>query len=325
MKIARLAALVCLSLFAICCAKKDDVIVETAAGKELSPTDIDRDPLALLPGGAVGIAVLDAQQLFTSQFGPKLVAIAKAMAPVPASANYDPQRDLQKLVVATYSMQGADAVGVATGTFNKAAIEQSADGVQQTPLGAPLVRSTYANRTLYTSRNMGFVVLTERSVLFGTETAMRRALDRIKEGRVQKSVAPWMGELLDRPNAPIALGFDLRAQPVTDAIRQNLTFVEGLETGRMVGNFQPPGLNLAGTFTYETDTAAQTGAQNLQNVSQTLQSWGWLMQLIGIAQPIKRLEARAEAKDAKFVAELDGQGIASLLDQGVRMVGVTAP
>lgn len=320
----RLLPIVLAALAVFGCPKKDDVIVETSAGRELTADAIDREPIALLPSGAVGVAVLDAPQLFNSQFGAKLLNITRGVAPVPASANFQPQRDLQRLVIATYSTQGADAVGVATGTFDKDAIERSADGVQQTPLGAPLVKSTYAGKTLYTSRNTGFVVLTARTVLFGTETAMRRALDRIKEGRVRKSVAPWMGDLLERPNAPIAAGFDLRAQPITDAVRQQLLFLEGLETGRMVGNFQPPGLNVAGTLTYGDQAAAQKGAQNLANLSQQLSSWGWLMQLIGISQPVKRLEAQHESKDAKFVAELDGQGIAALLDQAARVLGVAA-
>jgi hypothetical protein len=304
------------------CPKKDDVIVETSAGRELTPDAIDREPLALLPGGAVGVAVLDAPQLFASQFGTKLLTITQGVAPVPPSANFQPQRDLTRLVIATYSTQGADAVGVATGTFDKEAIERSADGVQQTPLGAPLVKSSYANRTIYTSRNTGFVVLTARTVLFGTETAMRRALDRIKEGRVRKSVAPWMGELLERPNAPVALGFDLRAQPITDAVRGQLPFLEGVETGRMVGNFQPPGLNVAGTLSYEDQAGATKGAQNLSNLSQQIQGWSFFIQLLGIPQPIKRLEAQSESKDAKFVAELEGQGIASLLDLAARTLGV---
>jgi hypothetical protein len=321
----KLALIVLAALLALGCPKQEDVIVQTAADKELRAEDIDREPLALLPSGAVGVAVLDAQQLFASQFGPKLLNLTRSLAPLPPSANFDPQRDLQRLVVAVYSTQGADGVGVATGRFDKAAIESSADGVQVTPLGAPVVRSSYAGRTLYTARNIGFVVLTERTVLIGTETAIRRALDRIKEGRVRKAVAPWMGKLLDDPKAPIAVGFDLRAQPLTDAARQQLQFLDGLETGTMIGNFQPPGLNVAGALSYEKNEAAQKGAQNLSNISQQLSNWGWLMQLIGIAQPVRRLEAQASGKEAQFVAELDGQGVASLLDQAANLLGTAAP
>jgi hypothetical protein len=324
----RFSSLLTIALAALAllgCPKKDDVIVQTAADKEIGPEQIDREPLALLPSGAVGVGVLDAQQLFASQFGPKLLALTRSLAPLPPSANFDPARDLERLVIAIYSMQGADAVGVATGRFDKAAIEQSADGVQQTPLGAPVVRSSYAGRTLFTSRNIGFVVLTDRTVLIGTETGIRRALDRIKEGRVRKTVAPWMGELLEQPNAPIAVGFDLRAQPLTDAARSQLQFLDGLETGRMVGNFKEPGLNVAGTLSYGEDQAAQKGAQNLSNLSQQLSSWGWLMQLIGIAQPVRRLEAQASGKETQFVAELDGQGVASLLDQADKLLPIAQP
>jgi hypothetical protein len=65
------------------CPKKDEVIIQTAEGKELTAADIDRDPLALLPGGMVGLAYVDAQKLFASQFGQKLLTIARARSPVP--------------------------------------------------------------------------------------------------------------------------------------------------------------------------------------------------------------------------------------------------
>jgi hypothetical protein len=35
------------------CAKSEDVIVHTAAGKEKTAAQIDADPLALMPGGAI--------------------------------------------------------------------------------------------------------------------------------------------------------------------------------------------------------------------------------------------------------------------------------
>jgi hypothetical protein len=324
MRARRAIVIVCAALATLGCPKKDDVIVETAAATpELTPEEIDRDPLALLPSDAVGITVLESQQLFASQFGGTLLAMAQRMLPVPPSANFDPKRDLERLIAATYSAQGADGLAVARGRFDKEAIERSADGTQQTPLGAPLVKTTYAGRTLYVSRNIGFVVLTHRTVLLGTETAMRRALDRIREGRVRRTVAPWMGDLLENPNAPIAAGFDLRAQPVTDAARKEMPFLDGLETGRMVGNFQPPGINVAGTLSYGEDAAATRGAQSLTTLSQQIGSWGWVMALVGIPQPLRRLDAQPEGKDAKFVAEVDGQATAALLQQAARMVGVT--
>ena len=302
------------------CPKKDDVIVEAAEGKALSEQQIDADPLALLPGGAIGMLSADAKALFASQFGQKLAAIAQA--PMPASAGFDATRDLTHLYAGFYSMQGADFTVVATGSFDKARIEQAADGVTQTPLGAPLVKSSYAKHTLYTSRNVGFTVLTARTALVGNETGIRRALDRIQEGRVKRAVPDWFSEIMDTPNAPMVMGFDLRAHPLTDATRQQFPFLQGLETARMVGNFEAPGLNLAGTLTYSDEASATQGAQNLRDFASGVQSLGWLASLFNIPQPIRKLEAEAKGTDTQFVAGLDGEGVAQLLDQALRIVGV---
>lgn len=319
---APLLLLVALALLLGGCAKKDEIIVQTSAGKGLTAADIDRDPLALLPGGAVALVVLNTRQMFASPFGRKLLKIVRASVPFPASVGFDPGRDLSRLAVGAYSMQGANMVAVATGTFNEQAIEQAADGTQKTPLGLPLVKSSYAGRTLYTSADVGFVVLTAHTVLLGDETGIRRALDRIKEGRVSRQVPGWLRKLLDTPGAPLVAGFDLRAQPMTNVMRQQFGFLDGLQTARMLGNFKPPGLNLAGTLTYSDDKGAQAGAANLLGLQQSLKSMGWLMSLAGIQQPIKQLQAEAHGADAQFVVGLDGTAVGQLLDQAANALGV---
>ncbi len=314
--------LVAFALLATGCPKKDEVVVQTSAGKGLTAAQIDQDPLALLPGGAVGLVVIRAQQMFSSPFGQKLLEIAKARAPFPASAGFDPQRDLQQLAIGAYSMSGANVAAVATGTFNKQAIEQAASGTSKTPLGLPVTASRYAGRTLFTSATVGFVVLTSHTVLLGDETGIRRALDRIKEGRVSRQVPDWFGKLLETPNAAFAAGFDLRGHPITDAMRQQLPFLDGMETARMLGNFKPPGVNLAGTLSYSDEKGAKAGAANLLQLQQTLQSYGPIMQLVGITQPVKQLQAEAHGKDAQFVVGLDGAAVGQLLDKASTALGV---
>lgn len=304
------------------CPKKPDKIVAAGEDRSLTDAEIDQEPIALLPSGAVGLFSVDTKKLFASQFGQKLLDIARARTPVPPSANFDPGRDLDHAYVGVYSMAGADSAAVLTGRFDKAAIEAAADGTQKTPLGTPVVKSTYAGRTLYTSHNVGFVVLTARTLLIGNETGIRRALDRIKEGRVRKQVPAWFDELLKTPNAPVVAGFDLRAQPVTDAARQQFPFLNGLETARMVGNFESPGINLAGTLTYGDAQGAQAGAQSLTTIKDMAASFGWLASLLGIGQPIRQLDAKAEDRDTKFVAALDAAEVSKMLDQLSSYLGV---
>jgi hypothetical protein len=322
-RLAKIALAATLCALSVGCPKKDEVIVESASGQELTADDIDRDPLALLPSGMVGLAHVDLPRIWSSPFGQKLLGLARARSPVPPSAGFDPARDLQRMYVGFYSMQGADVAAVAQGTFDRNKIEAAAAGVEKTPIGIPIVKSSYAGRSLFTAANVGFVVLTNRTVLFGNEIGIRRALDRIEEGRVERRVPEWMVRLIETPNAPLVGGADFRVQPLTDAIRQDLPFFKGVETARVLGNFEAPGMNFAGTLSYADDATAQQGAASLQELHRTLQNYGWVMALFGIAQPVKKLEARASGKEAQFVIGVDGQAVGQLLDKVGEMLGPT--
>ena len=297
------------------CSKTEDLIVQTGVDRQLGPSEIDKDPLALLPGGVVGIASVDTTQLVASSFGAKLLAISSQRLPVPAAAGFDPARDLKHLYLGFYSMQGADISGVATGTFDRAKIEAALTGVEKTPQGVPIVKRTYAGRTLYTAAGFGFCVLTEHSALFGNDTGIRRALDRIHEGRVRRQTLPWMDKLLNGESAPIVAGADLRAQPIPDAASRNLAFLSGLQTLAFVGNFADPGLNLAGTLVYGDEAGAKVGADNVRDLSQKLSTYAPFLALMGIPQPVRKLEAEAKGKEAAFVLGLDAAAIGVLLDK----------
>ncbi|HEV8248108.1 MAG TPA: hypothetical protein VGP93_20175 [Polyangiaceae bacterium] len=319
------ALVLALSALLFACSKQGDVIVQTGEGKSLTDSDIDRDPLALLPGGAIALSYLDAKQMFASRFGNKLLAIAAQQLPLPPAAGFDPKRDLSGAYTGVYSMSGADVAGVAIGTFDKKKIEAAADGTQMTPLGVPVTKSSYAGRTLYTAGNIGFTVLTARTALFGNDTGIRRALDRIKEGRAKRQLPPWMDKLLSTPNAPIAVGADLTSQPLPDAARSQLPFLEGMKTIAMIGNFQEPGLNLAGTLSYADEAGAQHGADNLLRVRNTLESYAPFMALLGIPQPVRQLKAEAKDKEVSFVMGVDGDAVGVLLDKARDFLAVTRP
>jgi hypothetical protein len=297
------------------CSKTEDVIVQTGVDKQLSPVEIDKEPLALLPGGVVGIASVDTTKLVASQFGAKLLAITSQRLPIPAAAGFDPARDLQHVYIGFYSMQGADISGVATGTFDKAKIETAVSGVDKTPQGVPIAKRTYAGRTLFTAGGFGFCMLTDHSALFGDDTGIRRALDRIHEGRVRRQTLPWMDKLLNSESAPIIAGADLRAQAIPAAASNNLAFLSGLETLAFVGNFADPGLNLAGTLVYGDEAGAKQGADNVQGLSQKLSTYAPFLALLGIPQPVRKLEAEAKGKEAAFVVGLDAAAIGALIDK----------
>jgi len=217
-----------------------------------------------------------------------------------------------------------DAVAVATGVFHPDLIERAADGTTLTPLGAPLVRTTYARRTLYVSRNVGFVVLTEHTVLLGDETGIRRALDRLSEGRVQHDTPGWVDDVLRTPNAAAAAAFNFVGQPPAEAAMKGFSFLQGMRTARVLGNFQPPGMNFAGTLTYADPGAAQNAVLGIQQLQQTIRSYSFFMSLAGIGNPIQRLEAVPSGNDAQFVLALEGTAVEWLLNQLADRFGVTS-
>jgi hypothetical protein len=297
------------------CSHHDDVIVKTGANKELSEGQIDADPAALLPGGAVGVLVLDAGALFNSMFGDKVRQVVEKRMPLPPSAGFEPKRDLRQVWLGFYSMQGADMSGVALGSFDRQKIEAAADGAQPTPLGQPLVKTTYAGRPLYTSSTVGFSVLTAKTALIGNDTGMRRALDRIAEGRAKKQLPPYIEKLVGGSTTPIVFGADFSTNPPPDSSRPELAFMTGLSTVALVGNFQEPGLNLAGTLSYLDAEAARKGAQSLIGLRQRVESVAPFLALLGIGQPVRKLEAQPNDKDVSFVAAIDGAAVAVLLDK----------
>jgi hypothetical protein len=295
------------------CAKTEDVIVHTGEGKEQTALQIDSDPLALLPGGAVTVGVLDMEALFASQFGDKLLDVAKRRAPVPQAAGFDPKRDLKQAYFGTYSMQGADVAGVALGSFDPKKIEAAADGVQKTPLGVPVTKTTYAGRALYTADSVGFTILTTRTALFGNQTGIRRALDRIKEGTAKRELAPWATKVLAQTGVPFAFGSNLKENPVPNALRSKLPFLDGVETLSVVGNFAPPGVNLAGTLVYPDEATAKTGAGKVAETRAMLDTYTPFLALLGIPQPIRKLDADAVGREGHFVAGVDAVAFSALL------------
>ncbi len=305
------------------CGGPPDSIVPTVTEHELTAQEIDADPLALLPGGFVGLLRTEVPPLVQSSLGPSVVALAQRLAPLPLSSGFRPERDLERLYVGLYSMSGADIAGVAVGRFDLGLIQLSASQTVGA-VGSSLVASPYAGRTLYTVNNFGFCALTQRIALFGNETGIRRALDRLHEGRAQRRMPAWTDELVDSARAPLAFGVDLRVSPVPEAMRKQLPFTDGMTRGRVLGNFDAPGLHLAGTLGYESEAQATTGAQALLAVRNVFTQYGFLMSLVGIKDPFQQLEARPQGNEATFVATLDGPVLARVLTQVLPMIGVSA-
>lgn len=304
------------------CGGGDDIIVKTSEGVGLTAVDIDKNPLALLPAGAAGVLNLEPQALFRSSTGAQLKRLLEARLPLPASAGFLPERDLRRLIVGFYSFQGVDFAGVAVGEFDPVAIAAAADQSQNTQLGAPLVRVEYAGRTFYVSANIGFAVLTTHTAVFGNETGIRRALDRLEAGRVAVEVSPEIESLLERPGAPMAFGSDAGQAPHVTAVTSSIPALRDLKMARVVGDFEPPGVNFAGTLTYPSVDSAESARQAILKVHQDITSVTWLVQAVGLGQPIQHLEVRTKGASVQFTIGLNGTATNALLQQFAAVLGV---
>lgn len=307
------AALLALACVIGACSKSGNEVVESAVEGAQQTPDLGKDPLALLPAAPLGVVVVDAQALFASEFGPDLLALVEGFLPLPPEAGFEPSRDLQTIYVGTYSMQGADVVAVLKAKLDPAAIDRVVDARRPTPLGVPLSRSQYAGRAVISAGDASFVVLSDDTALCGNTTALRRALDRIEEGRVRRDLQPWLESLVQTPGAPVVVGFDLAGHPVSDAVRQELRFLQGMQAVRVLGNFEPPGLNLAGSMSYGSDEEAAAGAMELRARASDLDRYAAFLALLGIGNPLVKFEVEASGKEARFVAGLSGPVLRELL------------
>ena len=297
------------------CAAEKNSIVEASLGTEASPAAIDQDPWALLPAGPVGWASIDTKRLFASRFGPTALNLVLRRLPALQAAGFDAQRDLSSVSVGVFSIQGADFLGVAQGKFNREQIEAHIEQNPVTPLGIPLTKTSYGERTLFMAESIGFCLLTDQTALFGNQMGMRRAIDRVRRGKLERSLPDWLEAQLKHTEAPIVSGLNLKENPLSAATRSDLPFLNGMATLGVLANFEEPGINLAGTAQYDDENAARTGAQNLEAFDDYLQSMGWVMALFGVAQPLRSLTAEAQGSEARFVAQIDGALVDRLLMQ----------
>ena len=296
------------------CAHQGDSIVVTGEGRRLSSEAIDADPLALLPSQPIAVATLDAKALFASQFGSQLSAYFAKNFPLGQEAGFVPERDLERIVAGAYSFSSLDGVAVLRGTFSHEQIVAAAERNAITPLGVPLVRSRYAGNDVFTAGNVGLTLLTPRTLLVGTETAMRRAMDRIRDDRLRREVPAWIVQLLETEKASLVAAGDLEGSTATAAIARELAFLDGVKNFRVLGNFDPPGINLAGALTYPDAAAAGRGANLLQTVGQ-LSGVMNMFAFLGMSSPVRKLESRVVENDLQFVAALDAQSVTRLLAQ----------
>lgn len=312
-----LAATVAAASLSTACSPKES-IVALGNGKKLSAEEIDKNPQALLPGNAVLYVQADMQAFFGTAFAPQVLKIATTLVPIPADANFQPTRDVKSAIVGMYSSTSADFAGVVQGSFDPDAIAASAAKGSITPLGQPLKATPYANNTIYSSAavasgtEIGFVLLTKQTILVGNPAGLRRALERIRDGKVVREIPDWAVDLMKTPGAEIVVVGDLGSQPVSAAVLGQMPFLDKVKQVRVVGDFKPPGMNVAGSLTYPDSNSAQNGANSMRLLPGMV---GWVSWLTG--NPFQTLETNVPpgTGELQFKMVLDGQALSALLSQ----------
>jgi hypothetical protein len=302
-----LLALLALVLFA-CGGKK---VPEPNAASS-APKTLDSDPLALFPNGAIAIARVDSKALFAAGgSGAAVVKLAERFVPIGDEAGFSAARDLDALYIGSYSIQGVDGLSVLVGRFDAAKIQNAADKKTQLKGGGILVPSPYAGKTIYTANNVGFAVLSPKTVLGGTETAIRRALDRCRDGVPTRSLPALLTKTLETEGAHAALAADFSSQPVP-AISvgpMRIPGTDGLRVARVLIDFKSPGLNVAGTLSYDSDEHAQSGAEGLRKLVKLLNTFS----AVAPVPKLQEFEAKAQATDMTTKFAVDDKALKELL------------
>lgn len=275
------------------------------------------DAYALLPGSAIGVGTVDARAFFAHPHaGSDIAKMVEKLMPIGQEAGFSVARDVDRVVVGSYSYQGIDVSAIIIGRFDSAKIKQVATSQSPTKAGVPLVMSSYAGRDVYTVNNVGFTLLSDTKAIAGTENGIRRVLDRIKDKRVKRDLPGWVIGTLDTPGAAFAAAADFSAQPIPPEAVQQVPkeLTTGLKAMRAVGQFKD-GVHVAGSLTYAEPTNAEHSAEYIKKTA----SYSRLLAFIGIQ--IKNFDAKVEKNDVQVTVGLDDQSLRILLTNVPAMLG----
>lgn len=276
------------------------------------------DALALLPGNAIALGTVDARAFFGSKtFGAELAKLVEKYVPIGQEADFQASRDIDRITWASYSYQGIDAAAIIIGRFDEAKIKQAA--LQKTPMknGGMLVASQYAGRDVYTVNNVGFTLMSNTKAIAGTESGIRRILERIKDNRVKRDVSPWMIEAVETPGAAAAIAGDFATQPMpAEAMRQiPVPFIQSMRAVRMLLTFKEPGMQVAGSLTYPDENGAGMATEHVKQAA-NMSKW---LTLVGIK--VQNVDVKRDKQDVQVKLEVDDQSLRQLLASAPQWLG----
>jgi hypothetical protein len=168
-----------------------------------------------------------------------------------------------------------------------------------------------------------WVALTPRTLLAGTSQGVRWALDRLQQGQAARGLPLWVIDTLQTPGTTGAVAADFVSQPIASASlgNVNVPWLQGIRIARVIGNLEPPGLNVAATITYGDPALAQQAASAFVSADRWLELFG---PLIG-GTKLRGFTADTQGSDVRCKFGLDTQGLGSLLSMVERLLPAASP
>lgn len=314
MRLARIAAFLVLGLG--CGGGGASTPAVTAGG--VSIEDIDKDPIILLPPGPIGIATIDARMLQDDKvLGKPMAALADKLVPLGEESGFQPSRDVDRITIGSYALEGVDFAGVIMGKFDADKIQLAAKNHTPTKSGGPIVETKYAEHSIYAVANVGFVVISPKTVVIGTDTAVRRSLDRLKSGKLKRDMQPFIYETLETKGAAFAACGDFANQPNLSNMSLgpiSLNWTKGMTIVRAVGNTANGTINVAGTATWSDEAGAKGGAEAFKGLAKLANQFS----ATGLVPQLQNLKIEPVKNDVQVSFSLDGNQVVSVLGKLVQ-------
>lgn len=276
---------------------------------------IDTDPLALLPPGAVVLADIEVQSIERAGSGGSSVAtVADSLVPLGADAGFVPSRDVDRVVLGSYSTLNADVAAILIGRFDADKIGKTT----ATKSGAPIVATPYLNFTVYKIGAGAYSPLTSHTLVAGTGDGVIRVLDRVHAGKFDRAVPPWAIDTLQTKGSEVSVAADFTTHPMGAVTvgSVSIPWLKGMQVARVLGDFSAPGLNVAATLTYADPSQASGAAQGISMAA------GWvkmLAPLVGGAN-LQNLDVHAVGADVQCKFAVDDQSLQMLVSLAPRLL-----
>ncbi|MFI5303109.1 MAG: hypothetical protein ACHREM_33885, partial [Polyangiales bacterium] len=182
----------------------------------------------------------------------------------------------------------------------------------KTPFGIA-VGSTYAGHKIYTVANFGFTSLSAKTSLVGTETAIRRTLDRIQSGTVKRELGGWMGDWVTQSGYPLTFAGDVSRQNFGKTATSMLPWIDGMQYVRGRARFNADNsLGMSGALTFPDAAKAKAAADGLNGMSHGIMMMAAL-KAIGIDPFFRRMECTPSGNDAQWATVIDEKGTRQLV------------